>query len=136
MRKAISATVMAATLVASASASEVSVETVEGEFPMNPGERVPTENITAFGEDETATFQVKKGDRLSDTLQRWCDLVGYDLVWQPAPDAGDLEMAGSLTFNKSFKEATEAFMEVVANQSKFDAQLHPNGVLRIFVAGE
>lgn len=136
IRKVIGATVMVAAMVTSASASEVAVETIDGEFPMNPGDRIPTENITAFGEDETATFQVKKGERLSETLQRWCELVGYDLVWQPDPEEGDLKMAGSLTFQKSFKQAAREFTEVFSDQSKFDAQLHPNKVLRVFIAGE
>lgn len=113
----------------------VGVEKVKGEFPINTEDRVELEEKVSIDADEKATFELNKGDRLSEVLKRWSDLVGYDLVWEPEPDQGDLKMAGSLTFNATYKKSAEQLFDIIRQQSRFDAQIHPNRVLRVFVSG-
>lgn len=124
---------MATCLVASVGASEVSMEKIDGDFPLKKDSRVETEDMTAFETDEKATYRVKEGERLSKTLERWVDLVGYDLVWQPDPAEGDLKMASSMEFRDDFAGAARSLFKIVREQSQFDAQIHPNQVLRVFV---
>ncbi len=69
-------------------------------------------------------------------MDRWTRMVGYTLVWQPEPEDGDIEFAASMTFRDTFTEATKQFFDIVKTQSKFDAQLHNNGVLRVFIANQ
>lgn len=67
-------------------------------------------------------------------MTRWTTKAGYELVWQPAPEDGDIIFAADMAFTDTFADAADSFFEVVRAQTKFDGKLHSNKVLRVFVA--
>jgi len=111
------------------------VERVDGAFPFDAKRQtLEFESVASYSPTEVATYSAKKGERLKEVLKRWTKSVGYDLVWQPKPEDGDLQLAGSIEFHDTFMNATEEFFTVLREQSPFDAQVHPNRVLRVFLA--
>jgi hypothetical protein len=118
--------------------ADMAVEKIDGSFPV---EAFNTQNglvtpVSAYSPDEIAQFNIREGETMKDAMERWTKTVGYSLVWQPEPEDGDIEFARGMTFENSFRKASSEFFEIIRGQSKFDAQLHSNGVLRVFVADE
>jgi len=104
---------------------------VDGEFPVNL-----MNEVSAYKPSEAAHYEIKANSTLKETLASWVDLVGYELVWQPEPEEGDVAFARTMAFQGTFEEATADLFSILREQSKFDAQLHSNGVLRVFVAND
>lgn len=126
--------ILAAPVVAAASSGEL-VERVDSSFPLDARtQSFEFEAVPTYSADDVALFEANKGERLKDVLSRWTQSVGYDLVWQPGPEDGDLQLSGSIEFEDTFFNATEEFFGLVREQSPFDAQIHPNKVLRVFLA--
>ena len=91
------------------------------------------EHAPALEKDEVGEFFILKGEKLREAMDRWARTSGHDLVWQPKPEDGDIRFAAGMTFRDTFAGASEEFFKIVREQTKFDAQLHSNGVLRVFV---
>ncbi|TBW57365.1 hypothetical protein EZI54_06830 [Marinobacter halodurans] len=128
---------MAMLLAGPATAESVSLEKIDADFPFSPGDRIKAPDHPELEVNEGATFHANAGERLSEVVTRWASMVGYDVVWQPGPDEGDLQLAGSITYpDTTFQEAAKSFFKIIRQQSKFDAQIHPNKVLRVFVTGD
>lgn len=130
--------VLAAFLVmASMNASaEIAVEKIEGTFPVERFTDISglISEVPSYGPDEIAQYQIREGETMKDAMERWTKTVGFSLVWQPEPEDGDIQFARDMVFENSFRKASAEFFEIIRGQSKFDAQLHSNGVLRVFVA--
>lgn len=92
------------------------------------------EAAPAVEKAEVHEYFILKGEKLREAMQRWTKTAGYELVWQPEPEEGDIRFAANMTFRSTFSGAAEEFFGIVRSQTKFDAQLHSNGVLRVFVA--
>ena len=88
----------------------------------------------AIDPEEFAVFEIKKGEKLREAMNRWTQSTGYEMVWQPKPEDGDVRFAANMEFSGTFSEAARDFFSVVRAQTKFDGRLHSNRVLRIFVA--
>ena len=129
--------VTAGVLLASttALAQQASVERVEGAFPGDiDSEMALMESAAAVESDEIAEFFILKGEKLREAMLRWTKTAGYELVWQPKPEDGDVRFAANMNFTDTFENAATDFFKVVRAQTKFDGKLHSNGVLRVFVA--
>lgn len=112
-----------------------SVEKINRGFPeAMRGSQGVMEAASAVDRDEVAEFFILKGEKLREAMERWTRTAGYELVWQPKPEDGDVRFAANMNFRSTFAGATEEFFRIVREQTKFDAQLHSNGVLRVFVA--
>jgi len=112
-----------------------SVERVSAGFPeAMRGTRGIMESTAAAEQDEVVEFFIQKGEKLREAMERWTKTVGYELVWQPRPEDGDVRFAANQSFTGTFAEATEDFFSIVRQQTIFDAKFHGNGVLRVFVA--
>ena len=115
--------------------SKPAVERIDGAFPpqfADSGSLFEEAPIARF--DEVAKYEIKRGEKLRDAMKRWTKMAGFELVWQPKPEDGDIRFAADMTFTDNFEDAAESFFEVVRTQTKFDGKLHSNGVLRVFVA--
>lgn len=116
-------------------AAGAKVERLNSAFPAEiMGEQDLMEAAPALEQNEEGEFFILKGEKLREAMLRWTKTAGYELVWQPKPEDGDIRFAANMTFRDTFEGASEQFFEVVRDQTKFDAQLHSNGVLRVFVA--
>lgn len=117
------------------SVSLPAVERLNQGFPESMrGAQGLMEATAAMEKDEVGDFFILKGEKLREALDRWTRTAGFDLVWQPEPEDGDVRFAANMTFNDTFAGASGEFFKIVRVQTKFDAQLHSNGVLRVFVA--
>ena len=116
--------------------ADVAVEKIEGSFPSERFTETSSliKEVPSYGPDEMAQYKVKEGETMKDAMKRWTRTVGFSLVWQPEPEDGDIQFARGMVFENSFRKASAEFFEIIRGQSKFDAQLHSNGVLRVFVA--
>lgn len=111
-----------------------SVERVSEGFPEEfTGLSGSSEKLHEAPDEEVVEFFILKGEKLREALTRWTETSGYELVWQPEPKDGDIRFAANQTFEGTFREATRDFFKIVRKQTVFDAQLHSNGVLRVFV---
>jgi|AZIH01.1.fsa_nt_gi hypothetical protein len=128
------------TVLATTAVANGNVEKVEGSFPVHAISEGKAggilKDVPALTENEVAEYEIRKSEKMRSAMDRWTRMVGYTLVWQPEPEDGDIEFAASMTFRDTFKESTKQFFEIVKSQSKFDAQLHDNGVLRVFIANQ
>lgn len=114
---------------------KASVERIEGAFPVAIDSRETLmEAVPAIAPDEVAEFFILKGEKLREAMLRWAKTAGYELVWQPKPEDGDVKFASNMSFTGTFEAATTDFFKVVRSQTKFDGKLHSNRVLRVFVA--
>lgn len=111
------------------------VERLDQAYPksMTTSERL-MEVTAAMEPNEVGEFFILKGEKLREAMERWTKTAGYELVWQPKPEEGDIRFAANMTFRDTFQGASKEFFKIVREQTKFDAQLHSNGVLRVFVA--
>ncbi|KXS55099.1 MAG: hypothetical protein AWU57_523 [Marinobacter sp. T13-3] len=120
---------------APASATLPTVEKVDGGFPEDlKGQSGAMQETSAVDKDEVTEFFILKGEKLREAMSRWVKTAGYELVWQPKPEDGDVRFAANMTFEDTFAGATEDFFKIVRKQTKFDGKLHGNGVLRVFVS--
>jgi len=131
----------AALLAASQATANGPVEKVDGSFPVHATTASGIgggilKDVPSLTVNEVAEYEIRKGEKMRAAMDRWTRMVGYTLVWQPEPEDGDIEFAASMTFRDTFTEATKQFFDIVKTQSKFDAQLHNNGVLRVFIANQ
>ena len=118
-----------------ASLDKPAVEKIEAPFPVeftSAGNLFEEAPMARF--DEPMRYEIKKGEKLREAMTRWTKKAGYELVWQPGPEDGDIVFAASMSFTDSFEKAADAFFEIVRTQTKFDGKLHSNKVLRVFVA--
>lgn len=116
-------------------ADNPAVEMIEGAFPPELASSGSLfEEVPAIPAVEPVTFEIRRGEKLREAMERWTEDSVYTLVWQPAPEDGDIRFASDMEFSGDFAEATEAFFDVVRAQTKFDGKLHSNNVLRVFVA--
>lgn len=83
---------------------------------------------------QSFVFDIREGERLFEAMARWTEEAGYQLVWQPRPEDGDVRFAANTAFGTQFEEAAQSFFNEIRQQTKFDAQLHTNRVLRVYVA--
>ena len=135
-RRALLAGVGAA-LIASAGSLQAAptVEKLEAAFPADIDDtRALMEAAPAVEKSEVHEYFILKGEKLREAMLRWTKTAGYEMVWQPQPEDGDIRFAANMTFRSTFADAAEEFFKIVRSQTKFDAQLHSNGVLRVFVA--
>ncbi|WP_273208949.1 TcpQ domain-containing protein [Marinobacter subterrani] len=111
------------------------VERIDEAYPasITTQERL-MESVPSLDAGEVGEFFILKGEKLHTAMERWTKTAGYELVWQPNPEDGDIRFAANMVFKDTFKNAAKEFFGVVRKQTKFDAQLHSNGVLRVFVA--
>lgn len=110
------------------------VEKINSGFPSSlKGSQGLMEAAAATDKDEVGEFFILKGEKLREAMTRWTKTSGYELVWQPEPGDGDIRFASNMTFRDTFQGASEEFFKIVREQTKFNAQLHSNGVLRVFV---
>jgi hypothetical protein len=118
--------------------SDVAVEKVDAPFPANvSGQSAPLiEEVPSFTDSQVADFEIRKGERIKKAMERWTQMVGYTLVWMPKPEDGDITFATTMVYRDAFKDAAEDFFDLVRTQTKFDGQVHDNGVLRVFVASD
>jgi len=122
-------------LVHSEVVEKPAVEKIEAPFPVEfSGAGNLFEDAPMARFDEPIEYQIKKGEKLRDAMTRWTEKAGYELVWQPTAEDGDIIFAANMSFTDSFEKASEAFFNVVRMQTKFDGKLHSNKVLRVFVA--
>jgi hypothetical protein len=111
------------------------VERVSAGFPeAMRGTTGMMEAVSAAEQDEVVEFFILKGEKLREAMDRWTKTVGYELIWMPEPEDGDIRFAANQSFTGTFAEATKDFFQIVREQTVFDAQLHSNNVLRVFVA--
>lgn len=111
------------------------IEEVKGAFPGEFANKTSLFSDAPVDEvNPVTTFTIEKGEKLRDAMTRWADKAGYELVWQPTPDEGDIIFAANMSFSDSFEGAADSFFEVVRAQTKFDGKVHSNRVLRVFVA--
>lgn len=139
MRKRVADFNLVASLLAVVSLSataDLAVEKIDGHFPVERFENYSglLTEVPAFEVDEIARYEILAGETMKDAMERWTQSVGFSLVWQPKPEDGDVRFAREMAFENSFRKASAEFFEIIRGQSKFDAQLHSNGVLRVFVA--
>lgn len=112
-----------------------SVEKLDDPYPLGMGDQGSVMgNAPAVDPNESAEFDIRRGEKLRLSMKRWTQTVGYELVWQPEPEEGDIRFASDMTFTGTFAEAANDFFTVVRSQTKFDGRLHSNRVLRVFVA--
>lgn len=122
-------------LVGGTATAGASVERIEGAFPEDIDSRQALmEAAPAVDQNEVGEFFILKGEKLREAMLRWTKTSGYELVWQPKPEDGDIRFAANMTFTDTFENAASDFFEVVRSQTKFDGKLHSNRVLRVFVA--
>jgi hypothetical protein len=121
-----------------ASSPEMVVEKVDAPFPTTAsgGSAPLIEEVPSFTDSQVADFEIRQGERMRYALERWTKMVGYTLIWLPEPEAGDITFATKITYRDTFNGASEDFFKVVRTQTKFDGQVHENGVLRVFVASD
>ncbi|ABM21053.1 hypothetical protein Maqu_4202 (plasmid) [Marinobacter nauticus VT8] len=115
-------------------ADKPAVEVVEGAFPGEFSSDALFEIAPMARTEEVITYKINKGEKLREAMTRWTTKAGYELVWQPAPEDGDIIFAADMAFTDTFADAADSFFEVVRAQTKFDGKLHSNKVLRVFVA--
>jgi len=109
------------------------VEKMDGAYPMSIQGDV-MDKVPAVDPNQSSEFEIRKGEKLRKAMRRWAQTVGYELVWQPEPEDGDIRFASSMVFTGTFAEAANDFFMVVREQTKFDGRLHSNRVLRVYVA--
>lgn len=121
-----------------ASSPGMVVEKVDSPFPATAsGVSAPLiEEVPSFTDSQVADFEIREGERLRSALERWTKMVGYTLIWLPKPEQGDITFATRMVYRDTFNGASEDFFKVIRTQTKFDGQVHDNGVLRVFVASE
>lgn len=131
---------VAGMVVANLALANGPVEKIESSFPVRSTSSQPESGllkpVPAINVTQIAEFEIRKGEKMRDAMERWTRMVGHTLVWQPEPEEGDIQFAASMTFRDTFSEASRQFFDIVKNQSKFDGQFHENGVLRVFVANQ
>lgn len=126
---------LAFSLAAPYAIASPSVERLNKAFPESvDGVQSLMESASAVEPDEVSEFFILKGEKLREAMLRWTKTSGFELVWQPKPEDGDIRFAANMTFNDTFRNAANDFFKVVRSQTKFDGKLHGNGVLRVFVA--
>jgi hypothetical protein len=110
------------------------VEKSNGTYPTVDGVGAIMGEAPAIDPEEFAVFEIRKGEKLREAMSRWTQSTGYEMVWQPEPEDGDVRFAADMQFSGTFAEASKDFFAVVRTQTKFDGRLHSNRVLRVFVA--
>ena len=96
-------------------------------------QRLPSQ-VAQHTPAQSFIFDIRQGERLYEAMRRWTSEAGYQLVWQPQPKDGDIRFAANTAFGAHFEEAAQKFFAQLRTQPKFDAQLHTNRVLRVYVA--
>jgi hypothetical protein len=121
-----------------ASTPEMVVEKVDAPFPATASGQSSQliEEVPSFTDSQIANFEIRQGERMRHALERWVKMVGYTLIWLPEAEDGDITFATQMTYRDTFKDASEDFFKIVRTQTKFDGQVHDNGVLRVFVASD
>lgn len=110
------------------------VEKINGQYPAEAGVGAMMSEASAIDPEEFAVFEIHKGEKLREAMKRWTQSTGYELVWQPKPEDGDVRFAADMEFSGTFSKAAQDFFSVVRAQTKFDGRLYSNRVLRIYVA--